>query len=379
MPSDHSITSIDLPMMDVTLDLTGYAHALGRAEAAWQFAGAELRRVVALATISAAWDIFRRDAGAGAVGPAHQAQPVPLLLSEDPRRDAVLMWLTDHGAPEIAEVATMIVCMVRATLRFSAEELALLNVARDALAHPATGPGSIGKVVAAASRSDHAVLEPLQTLVAAIDRLRGDAGFIEGSGDEVRLALPRGTLARYVTAAPAGCWALNLALLSRGGQPVGVPAPPGLVSRALFRSDLEPEEIAVQLVAHASAAWRGAYDQLVRLEVELARGRAALAHLSRNARARDAWVLVAVLGGCTRSQLARALGLSRAGADIQAHALAAAGLVTLAAGGQVVWAQVRKQNDAVPTPLAHGRLGDAMSDVDASLAEIDRLLARSAR
>ena len=95
--------------MDAALDLTGYAHALGRAHAAWQFAGAELRRASALATVSAAWDIFRRDAGAGDVGPAHEttSAATQLLFAEDPRRDAVLLWLAAHGAPAIAEAAAI--------------------------------------------------------------------------------------------------------------------------------------------------------------------------------------------------------------------------------------------------------------------------------
>lgn len=369
--------------MHAAIDLTNYAHALGRAQAAWRFAGADLRRASALATVSAAWDVFRRDAGAGDVGPAREiaTAEAQLLFTEDPRRDAVLLWLADHGAPAIAEAAAILARMVGSTRRFDAEDRALLEAAleaaREALAHPITAVCPIAKVVAAGVRSENVALDPLRILAATIDRLRGDASFLEGSGDAVRLALPRGTLTHYVAAAPAGCWALNLALLGAGAHAPGLPLPPGMVSRATFRSDLEPEEIAGRVVENAAAGWSGAYDRLSWLEPELTRGRDSLAYLSRNARTRDAWLVIAALGACTRAQLARALGLSRAGADIQARVLAEAELVTLAAGGQIAWTRPRSI-EAVPKPLDQGPLGKALLAIDADLAEIDRLLARTA-
>lgn len=366
--------------MDAALDLTGYAHALGSARAAWRFASPTLTRAAALATISAAWDTFRRDAGAGDVGPAHETTPAAaqLLFTEDPRRDPLLLWLADHGVVAIAEAAATVARMVGARRRFGAKEHALLDATRDALASSAAA-GPVEIIVARRAPSKHSLLEPLRVAACAVDQLRGDAGFLEAEGAEVRHTLPRGTLSRYVAPEPAGCWALNLALLARAATPLAAPPAAGLVSRALFRSEFDPEEIAARLVEDASAAWNGVYERLLRLEPELSRGRDVLAHFSRNARIRDAGLLVAALGACTRTQLARALGLSRAGADIQARALAEAGLVTLAAGGQIAWARVRTKEDAAPARLEQGRLGGAVSNLDASLAEIDRLLARTAR
>ena len=366
--------------MVAVVDLTSFAHALGRAQAAWRFAGAELRKASALAVVSAAWDIYLRDAGAGDVGPAHETTvaTAQLLSTDDPRRDGVLLWLADHAVPAIAEAAATLARMVGATRRFGTEDQDLLDAAREALATSAATPGPIGKVVGAASGSNPAVLVPVLIVAAAIDRLRGDAGFLEGSGDEMSLALPRGTLTRYVAAPPAGCWALNLALLGAGAHAAGVPPPPGLASRTSFRSDFEPEEIAGRLVEDAASAWSGAYDRLSWLKPELARGRDALAHLSRNARTRDAWLMIAALGVCTRAQLVRALEVSRAGADIQARVLADAKLATLRAGGQINWAR-RRPTESVPRPLDQGPLGKAVSAIDANLAEIDRLLARTFR
>ncbi len=375
MPSNLTIASIWSLVMDLPLDLIGYAHALGRAQAAWRFAHADLRRASTLAAVSAAWDIFRRDAGAGDVGPAHENTAAQLLLTDDPRRDAMLLWLVDRGAPPIAEAAATIAAMVAATHRFGTTQLDLLARARDAL------------VDAGSAREPAVINDPdvedlpaqsLATLAVAIEDLRSDADFVEGQGSEVRHALSNGTLSHYVAAEPGGCWALNLALLTAKVQPSLTLPSAGLVSRALFRNDLEADEIEPHLIERAGAAHNRTYMTLCRLDGQLSRGTDALVHLSRNSRARDAWLLVAALGACTRTQLRRALGVSRAGGDIQAHALADASLVTLAAGGQVTWADVSAPADVAPVPIDRGPLADAVSDLDASIAEVDRLLARAA-
>ncbi|WP_457355580.1 hypothetical protein [Sphingomonas sp. UYP23] len=304
--------------MDLSIDLTGYAHALGRAQAAWRFAGTELRKASALAAVSAAWDIFHRDAGAGDVGPAHENTAAQLLLTDDPRRHAMLLWLVDHGAPPIAEAAATIAVMVAATHRFGTRQLDLLARARDAL----VDAGSAREVAVIDDPDDEDLpAQSLATLAVAIEGLRGDADFVEGQGSEVRHALPNGTLSHYVAAEPGGGWAHNLALLTARVQPSLTLPSAGLVSRALFRNDLEADKIEVRLIERASAAHKRTFMTLRRLDGQLSRGTGALVHLSRNSRARDAWLLVAALGACMRTQLRRTLGVSRAGADIQAHAL----------------------------------------------------------
>lgn len=156
---------------------------------------------------------------------------------------------------------------------------------------------------------------------------------------------------------------------------IGAPPVPGLVSRALLRSDLATSEIATTLVNGATIALDAGFALLDRLESELGRGRGALAQMSRNARTRNAWVLVVGLRSFTRAQLGRALGLSRAGADIQARALANAGLVTLWPGGRIVW-QHGSPTGASQSSLEDGPLGQAGSELDHAMADIDRLLAR---
>ena len=365
--------------MPEQLDITGYAHALGRYEASWHFASAELRRAAALRAISMAWDTYRRDAGPGDVGLAHE-QPVDaqgVLRVDDPRRDAVLLWLADHGAPEIAEAAATLARMMGATGRFNGEQQSLVHEASDAAASPPGGP--IARSIAEAA-DDAPVVGPLMMLARAVDCLRGSDAFLEAAGEDVFLPVPGGAFSHYVPAVPGATWALNLALLTSASPFARVLPVSGLTKRALCRADAEPDELAAELIATVTAALGAGCEVLEQLHAELARGRTGLAHLSRNSRAREAWLLVAALGSVTRLQLVRALSLSRAGGDIQARALADAGLVRLGAGGRVDWIKERlaerlSSRDHQPA----NALGAAVADLDASMAAIDRLLARTPR
>lgn len=366
--------------MEIATALVRYGHALGRWQAAWRFASPELRRAVGLAQISAAWDVFRRDAGPGDVGPAHEPSiaSTSLLSTGDPRRDGLLLWLADHAAPAVAEAAGLLARAVGANRRLGADDRDLLEAARDALAAPTSARGPVARILQEAVGPDSAVGEGLLGLAGVVDRLRRDPAFLEGGGNETRHTLPGGALRHFVPATPGAAWALNLALLSRAAGPLGLPAYPGLISRALFR-DAEPEDLAVALVGGAAAALEAGYALCARIEPELVRGTAALTGLSRNARARTAWLLVVALGGISRSQLARALGLSRAGADIQAHALADAGLVMLWPAGRIEWVQNRQPRGASAKAIQSDELTGAFADFDASMAEVDRLLTQTVR
>ncbi|MDF0490960.1 hypothetical protein PX554_22815 [Sphingomonas sp. H39-1-10] len=216
------------------------------------------------------------------------------------------------------------------------------------------------------------------TLASVIDQLRLDPAFAEDGGSEASVSLPGLPHRHFVAPDPGAAWALNLALLT-AASPLGRPPVAGLVSRALFRSDLEPEEIATALLQGVSSALAASFQRLEQIHVDLDRGGRALAHRSRNSKAREAWLIVLSLNAVSRAQLARGLGLSRAGADIQALALADAGLATLATGGKIAWSRGEAVRDTAHASLDRGPLGDAVSDLDASLAEIDRLLARTTR
>jgi len=354
-------------------DLTPLGYAFGRLAGATRFASPEIRRVASLATVSDAWRAYRRDAGAGNVGPAHQASAdsMSILLTDDPRRDAVVIWLAAHGVPAIADAATTVVRMVNATRGFEADALALLNAAQDAVAQaPAGGP-----LTRACGLADLGPDHPLQGLAratAAVDILITTAEFAEAPGHDAILPLPSRSLLHYVAAEPAGCWALNLALVARGVAPTVI----GTVPRTAFRLDLEDVERAVAFVDHSRHVASASFQELEHIETMLWRGRDALAGLSRNARAAEAWALVVAFGPIRRTQIARAVGLSRAGADIQARALATTGLVKLVPGGLVIPAL--PGSPPLPSaPLDYGPLGAAAADLDLAMAEIDHLLSRS--
>jgi hypothetical protein len=353
-------------------DLTPLGYAFGRLAGAARFASPEIRRVASLATVAGAWRAYRRDAGAGDVGPAHQpsSDPSSIVMTDDPRRDAVVLWLAANGVPAIAEAATTIVRMVNATDGFEADALALLNGARDAVAQVAAG----GPLTQACGLADFGPDHPLHGLTratSAVDSLISTADFAEGHGHDAVVPLPSRPMRYYVAADPAGCWALNLALVARGV----VWSVTGIIPRAVFRLDLEDVERSTALMDHANHVAATSFTEAERIEAMLGRGHDALAGLSSNSRAGNAWALVVALGPIKRAQIARALWLSRAGADIQARALAAVGLVELATGGLVTPA-LRGSPSSLPASLDRAPLQVAATDLDLAMSDIDRILSR---
>lgn len=115
----------------------------------------------------------------------------------------------------------------------------------------------------------------------------------------------------------------------------GFPLPAGLLSRELFRLDLDPQERRSALYVNWSRAVERELAALVDAHRALARGEAALAGLSKNARARDAWALIIGFVDVRRSQLMRMLDLSRAGAWLIVGQLAETGLVRVGRDGRI--------------------------------------------
>lgn len=314
-------------------DLTQLVYALGRLTGATRFASPDIRRVRSLVTVANAWRAYRRDAGAGDVGSAHQPSndPNSILMTDDPRRDAVVLWLAAHGVPAIAEAATTVVHMVNAARGFEVDALALLSAAQDTVAQKSVD----GPLVRACRLTELGPDHPLRGMtyaLAAADVLITTTDFAESHGHDAILSSPSRLIRHYVSAAPAGCWALNLVLVAHGVMPFVT----GMIPRTVFRLDLNDIERASSCIDHSTHVSMAAFKDFERIEIDLDRGRNALAGLSRNARTGEAWALAMALGPTTRTQIRRVLGLSRAGADIQAHSLAAFGLVELAASGRVI-------------------------------------------
>ncbi|RYD19933.1 MAG: hypothetical protein EOP89_14990, partial [Lysobacteraceae bacterium] len=227
---------------------TSLGYAIGRLAGAIRFASPELRKVARLATVADAWRAYRRDAGPGDVGPAHRPSPdaLSILLTDDTRRDAVVLWLAAHGIPAIADAATVVVRMVNATRGFELDALAVLNAAQDAMTRAAAGGPLTGACGLADVGPDHP-LHGLARAAAAVDVLIRAPDFAEGAGHEALLPLPSRSMRHYVASDPAGCWALNLVLVARGVvQPVT-----GIVPRTVFRLDLADAERAAALVDHS--------------------------------------------------------------------------------------------------------------------------------
>ncbi|MET0371722.1 MAG: hypothetical protein ABW039_10135 [Sphingobium sp.] len=351
------------------------AYYFGRLDGAVHFADASHRAMVAQARVAAAWRAFRRDAGAGDTGIAHAGShdAASILLTDDPRRDAVVLWLADHGTPAIAAAAGAVARMVDAQRRFAPDAMALIETTQAALRAGKTR-GELAGATDLPDPSGDDQLHMVRAAIGAIDTLIDDPDFAEAQGYEASIDLPVGALHHHVTAAPAGCWALNLALL--GERVADRPCVAGAIPRAVFRRDLDAGERADFLCDHWTRAGRESVLCVEQTHRRYARGTAALSDRSRNARVRDAWALIVALGPLRRIHVARALGLTRAGADIQAHALARARLVTLEIGGRM---QPTRSSaiSRMPTRLDDLALAVATEDLDASLALVDRLLATS--
>lgn len=333
------------------------ALAAGRLAGASAMAPEATRVAAAGRRLQAVWGVFLRDAGAGEVGPEHHAHEGGLLASLDPRRDRVLLWLMNHAPPSLGEAATLAARAVGAARSLPAEDLELLAAAVNLLPPP---PDVL------------TIAEIESWLGSYAARLREDVRFAEHSGEGYALPLPDGAYQTWRAPDPAGCWAANLALQARP-LPASVPIPPGILSHALLRLDLESAERIAAMYENWMAGVRHEAAALFDVHRELARGEGVLASLSKNARARDAWALVVGFGQITRPQLMRMLGLSRAGAWFLAGQLAEAGLVQVGRDGRI--APVPRGSEMAPARL--GPVTRAAGEVDTAIADIDRLLSSS--
>lgn len=184
--------------------LSELAYSLGEFAGATRLAAANLRRAAAVATIAAAWQAYRRDAGDGDRGPAHHGDDT-VLFTAVRRRDAMVLWLVDHAAGSRADAAQAVARMVGAKGTFEAPERDLLDAAVDALASaPADPPGPLADALGLGELAAGHPLAAIMPVIGAVDRLGHDAAFVEVSGYEHALPLPGGLLRHYVAAEPAG-------------------------------------------------------------------------------------------------------------------------------------------------------------------------------
>jgi hypothetical protein len=332
------------------------AHVAGRLAGASAMGTKAVRDAASLRQLSAIWDAYLRDAGAGDVGREHQVMTTGLFTTVDPRRDGVLLWLIDHAAPAMAECAAVAARAVGAKQRFAPERLEALALALELM------PTAPDRLSAAAT---------FEWVWTYVGHLRAEPDFSETTGETIQIALPAARLSTYRPASPGACWAANLALAAQAPATL-LTIPAGTLSRLLFRFDVESEEQERVLAADWLHALEQSDAALWEVHRDLNRGANDLARLSKNARGRDAWALIAGTGGLTRAQLRRALGLSRGGAGLVVQQLLNAGLVCSGDHGLLV--------RAGPQERAIAPLDDSMADaavaVDRAMADLDRLLAR---
>ena len=167
-------------------------------------------RAAQFAVLDAAWRSFLRDAGAREFGLHHSRSPHDdhILLTEDPRADAMLDHLARHAIGDLADAAGRLLAARsypgRALGRFNAEERKMLEAARH--------------------RFDDAEVDfqgppPVSQLMKAIAHFREDYRFAaEGLGE---------------SAERGGGWAINLGLLTMQKNE----AVTGIVPRAALRID----------------------------------------------------------------------------------------------------------------------------------------------
>jgi hypothetical protein len=335
-----------------TLDMLALAG--GRLAGAVAMAPPRTREVAALRQVSAIWEAYLCDAGPGDVGRDHIGSPGGLLVTSDPRRDGVLLWLVNNATPEFAVAAATAAKAVGAKRSLGSVALGVLAAAIDMLPAPPVD-------------GQPAVIE--QWLWTYAERLRAEAAFTESTGEAFEIITAEGRIPGYRGADAGACWAANLALQARA-RAMTVPLPPGTFSRNLFRLDLDAKARAIALQSQWQRGLDRAQADLFEVDRELKRGALALSGLSKNSRAGDAWSMVIGLGDLTRTHLARALGLSRGGAGLIVQQLADANLVRLNGTGKIVRADPEAGS---LRPLDSG-LRQATTAVDQAMAEIDRLL-----
>jgi hypothetical protein len=304
-----------------------------------------VRSAIDLALVDFAWRAFVRDAGPSDSDDADQAS-IPdddVLRTRDPRAGAVVSFLASKAGPLQVAARTIELARGAGGRRFSAEERAMLEASDVAL-----------KSAKVSLRSG----PPHNRLAAALRSLRQDWRFVSpppGRGPE------RG-----------GAWAVNLALLTMTS-----PAPvPGIVSRALFRNDLE--RYTGPLIASWVKAAGIVNERAILIAQRIKSADDRLSGVPINSRSHELAGPLAALGALHRASIKRGWQLSDAGVTLVMRKLADCGLATQDRNGHILW-QERAEVGSVSPPqgsedsVALAELEDALSFADKVLAKTSRL------
>jgi hypothetical protein len=151
----------------------------------------------------------------------------------------------------------------------------------------------------------------------------------------------------------------------------------GTIAPQVLRSDCEPE---VRLLRLASDIGRGAHELLADLEIArrlVGRAEAALTDARSTSRAPAVFALIAGLGLLTRGEVCDGFRMTAAGADGVLAKLLAAGLVRRRpgrAGGFCVAGDCAVAREAFLRPAMEVQAANGVEELDAAMADLDRLL-----
>ena len=234
----------------------------------------------------------------------------------------------------------------------------------------------LARVLAEADALFEAPALPAPTLpVAALLAAQNHPDFVDGERGSATIAGPAGPVVVETRGAIGAVWALGLAAppalaraeWSRSALPLF-----GSVPRRCLRPGLSADAVTrywAEALADMVEAALADLDDALQMERH---ARAALT-TRRHSHALDAWALLAGLGGLRRSQLAAALGLTLAGADQALARLSEAGLIHRPDPRGPYIATTTPASPAPPRPI-DAPPTHAAAEVDAALADIDRLL-----
>lgn len=211
--------------------------------------------------------------------------------------------------------------------------------------------------------------------VTALRAAQDHPDFVDGERGSATIAGPDGPILVETRGAIGHVWALGLAAspaLARAGWSRGALPLFGSVPRRCLRPGLTADAVTQHWAAALAAAAEAALadlDEAVQLD---GRAHAALT-TRRHSRAYEAWALLAGLGALRRSQLAAALQITLAGADQALARLSEAGLIRRPDPRGPYVATTTPPSPAPPRAI-NGPPTQAAAEVDAALADIDRLL-----
>ena len=302
--------------------------ALAKVEGALPFFSAPLRQTIALSSLRRLWLAHVQSYPFENTGLEHDPGPEAKELVRSwyaEERRQFLSWIARRAGKDLAQSARLIL-----KAKDQSEGFSTVYFPADA---------ALGRLDALLPTTD-----PFETLLELLQELRTEEiAFLEGGSEVNRIA----GIAITRPAPRGAAWAASLAVAMRphlfglGSAPLALA---GIMPRSLFREmNEEPLPILLGIAVRDAAVKLGT--DIRRMHEALALADSRLAGLKASSNAPHAWRLIASLGPLTRSEIARALGVTKRTASQAVAALKEADMVVMrGADGAIL------QANADPTP-----------------------------